>query len=56
MLWPDIVWMSDLVSGCVTWSDYSVMVVLVAPCDAEILLGLVGARLYCEMLALWCPI
>ena len=50
-MWSVIVWMSDLVSGCVTWSDYSVMVVLVAPCGGEILLGLVGAQLYCEMLA-----
>ena len=43
--------MSDLISGCVIRSDCSVVVVLVAPCGGEILLGLVGARLYCEMLA-----
>ena len=49
-MWPDILWMSDLVSGGVIWSDCSVVVVLVAPCGGEILLGLVGARLYCEML------
>ena len=34
-MWSDIMWMSDLVSGCVVQSDYSVMFVLVAPCCGE---------------------